>query len=112
VTELRSAHTQPSKDHLHTQVRIFSTKKEGKSTNSQKIKVSMDPYLKDSQELKSGVPTRKSTTNRDLGFRNHGEKGRIRGNRVHLGEELDPRHLQQIEREGCIRRSRIHQQLR
>jgi hypothetical protein len=54
VTKLRSACTQPSKDHLHTQVRIFTTKNEGKSTNSQEIKVSIDPYLKDSQELRSG----------------------------------------------------------
>jgi hypothetical protein len=35
----------------------------------------MNPYLKDSQELRSVVATRKSTTNRDLGFRNHGERG-------------------------------------
>jgi hypothetical protein len=87
VTKLRSARTQPSKDHLHTQVRIFTTKKEGKSTNSQEIKVSIDPYLKYSQELRSGVATAKSTANGDLGFQNHREKGETSGNHFHLAED-------------------------
>lgn len=60
----------------------------------------MDPYLSNCQEIRSGVLAAKSPRIGDLGFQNRREKWRKSRGETHLlGEELDPQHLQQIERE-------------
>jgi len=60
-----------------------------------------DPYRNNSQEIRSGVPTARSTNNDDLGFQIAQKKWRKRRGKTHLlREDANPRHLQQIEREG------------
>jgi len=60
-----------------------------------------DPYRNNSQEIRSGVPAARSTNNGDLGFQIAQKKWRKRREKTHLlREDANPRHLQQIEREG------------
>jgi hypothetical protein len=49
---------------------ISKTKTDKKKERANNI----DPYLKNNQELRSGVPAAKSRRNDELGFSNHGDK--------------------------------------